>query len=139
MDVFAYLRNMAPDGTVETVTRGILQVSHRKLDPLLSTPYRPYHTHDDEQKLTPGESRADRSGDLGDEHGFRGRTSNSPRRERPRWAALLRCLQPRQQQYLHGRRARFVRDSAVHPGGVSRISWSLLRGGQEGGGDSVSG
>ncbi len=55
MDVFAYLRDMAPDGTVETATRGILQVSHRKLDPLLSTPYRPYHTHDDEQKLTPGE------------------------------------------------------------------------------------
>ena len=55
MDVFAYLRDMAPDGTVETATRGILQVSHRKLDPLLSTPYRPYHTHDEEQKLTPND------------------------------------------------------------------------------------
>ncbi len=55
MDVFAYLRKMSPDGTVETATRGILQVSHRKLDPELSTPYRPYHTHDEEQKLTPGE------------------------------------------------------------------------------------
>ena len=55
MDVFAYIRDMAPDGTVETATRGILQVSHRKLDPELSTSYRPYHTHDDEQKLTPGE------------------------------------------------------------------------------------
>jgi len=55
MDVFAYLRDMAPDGTVETATRGILQVSHRKLDPALSTPYRPYHTHDEEQKLVPGE------------------------------------------------------------------------------------
>jgi len=55
MDVFAYIKNMAPDGTVETVTRGILQISHRKLDPKLSTPYRPYHTHDEEQKLTPGE------------------------------------------------------------------------------------
>jgi len=55
MDVFAYLRDMAPDGTVETATRGILQVSHRKLDPSLSTFYRPYHTHDEEQKLTPGE------------------------------------------------------------------------------------
>jgi len=55
MDLFAYLRNMAPDGSVETATRGILKVSHRKLDPDLSTPYRPYHTHDEEQKLTPGE------------------------------------------------------------------------------------
>jgi putative CocE/NonD family hydrolase len=55
MDVFAYLRNMAPDGHVETATRGILKVSHRKLDPELSTPYRPYHTHDQEQKLEPGE------------------------------------------------------------------------------------
>ena len=55
MDVFAYLRNMAPDGSVETATRGILKVSHRKLDPQLSTPYRPYHAHDEEQKLEPGE------------------------------------------------------------------------------------
>ncbi len=46
---------MNADGTVETATRGILQVSHRKLDPELSAPYRPYHTHDEEQKLTPGE------------------------------------------------------------------------------------
>jgi len=55
MDVFAYLRNMAPDGSVETATRGVLKVSHRKLDPELSKPYRPYHTHDEEQKLAPGE------------------------------------------------------------------------------------
>jgi predicted acyl esterase len=55
MDVFAYLRNMAPDGSVETATRGILKVSHRKLDPELTKPYRPYHTHDEERKLVPGE------------------------------------------------------------------------------------
>lgn len=55
MDVFAYLRNMAPDGSVETATRGILKVSHRKLDPQLSTPYLPYHVHDEEQKLEAGE------------------------------------------------------------------------------------
>ena len=54
MDIFAYLRNMAPDGTVETATRGILRVALRKLNPELSTPYRPYHSHDEEQKLTPG-------------------------------------------------------------------------------------
>jgi len=55
MDVFAYLRNMAPDGSVETATRGILKVSHRKLDAELSKPYRPYHTHDEEQKLQAGQ------------------------------------------------------------------------------------
>ncbi len=55
LDVFAYLRNMAPDGSVETATRGILKASHRKLDPALSKPYRPYHVHDEEQKLEPGE------------------------------------------------------------------------------------
>ena len=55
MDVFAYLRRMSPDGSVETATRGILQVSHRKLDQERSTPYRPYHAHDEEQRLTPGE------------------------------------------------------------------------------------
>ena len=55
LDVFAYLRKVNPDGSVVTATRGILQASHRKLDPDLSTPFRPYHTHDEEQKLTPGE------------------------------------------------------------------------------------
>ena len=30
-----------PNGTVQTVTRGVLKVSHRKLDPKLSTPERP--------------------------------------------------------------------------------------------------
>ena len=55
MDIFAYLRNMAPDGTVETSTRGILRVALRKLNSELSTPYRPYHSHNEEQKLTPGE------------------------------------------------------------------------------------
>jgi putative CocE/NonD family hydrolase len=55
MDLFAYLRNMAPDGTVETATRGILKVSHRRLDPELSTFYRPVYLHEREEKLIPGE------------------------------------------------------------------------------------
>ncbi len=55
MDVFAYLRKVMPDGTMETAVSGMLKVSHRKLDPRLSLPYRPYHTHDEEQKLKPGE------------------------------------------------------------------------------------
>ena len=33
---------------------GWLRASHRKLDPRLSTPYRPYHTHDEKQPLVPG-------------------------------------------------------------------------------------
>ena len=34
---------------------GWLRASHRKLDPVLTLPYRPYHTHDELQPLTPGE------------------------------------------------------------------------------------
>ena len=55
MDVFAFLRKINPDGTVETASRGMLKVSHRKLDAKLSTPFRPYHSHDVEEKLKPGE------------------------------------------------------------------------------------
>ena len=35
------------------VAQGWLRMSHRKLDPGLSTPYRPYHAHDEIQPLTP--------------------------------------------------------------------------------------
>ena len=34
---------------------GWLRASHRKLDPNRTLPYRPWHTHDEEQPLTPGE------------------------------------------------------------------------------------
>ena len=34
---------------------GWLRASHRKLDPELSQPYRPWHTHDEERPLNPGE------------------------------------------------------------------------------------
>jgi predicted acyl esterase len=37
------------------VAQGWLRASHRKLDPKLSTPYRPYHTHDERLPLRPGE------------------------------------------------------------------------------------
>jgi predicted acyl esterase len=37
------------------VAQGWLRASHRKLDPWLSTEYRPYHTHDEPQPLEPGE------------------------------------------------------------------------------------
>jgi predicted acyl esterase len=66
-DLFAVIRNVAPDGTEVTypgplpegqrvaAAYGWLRASHRKLDPARSTAYRPYHTHDEVQKLTPGE------------------------------------------------------------------------------------
>lgn len=63
-DVFAVLRVFDPDGTEVVfhgaldphtpVGQGWLRASHRKLDPRLSLPYRPYHTHDEIQPLTPG-------------------------------------------------------------------------------------
>ena len=37
------------------IGQGWLRASHRKLDNKLSLPYRPYHTHDEKQPLTPGE------------------------------------------------------------------------------------
>jgi len=36
------------------IAQGWLRASHRKLDKKLSTPYRPYHTHDEKQPLAPG-------------------------------------------------------------------------------------
>jgi predicted acyl esterase len=37
------------------IAQGWLRASHRKLDKKLSLPYRPYHTHDEEQKLKAGQ------------------------------------------------------------------------------------
>jgi predicted acyl esterase len=63
-DVFAVLRVFAPDGREVVfqgaldphtpVGQGWLRASHRKLDPALSLPHRPYHTHDEIQPLTLG-------------------------------------------------------------------------------------
>ena len=36
------------------VAQGWLRASHRKLDETLSRPYRPYHSHDEVQRLQPG-------------------------------------------------------------------------------------
>jgi predicted acyl esterase len=36
------------------IAQGWLRASHRKLDPKLTLPYRPYHPHDEVQPLTPG-------------------------------------------------------------------------------------
>lgn len=64
-DIFAVLRVFDPAGDELTfqgaidphtpVAQGWLRASHRRLDPELSLPYRPYHTHDDVEPLTPSE------------------------------------------------------------------------------------
>ena len=64
-DLFVVLRVFAPDGSEAVfqgaldphtpIGQGWLRASHRKLDPGLSTEYRPYHTHDVVEPLTPGE------------------------------------------------------------------------------------
>jgi predicted acyl esterase len=63
-DIFAVLRVFDPGGKEVVfqgaldphtpIGQGWLRASHRKLDKRLSRRYRPYHTHDREQPLTPG-------------------------------------------------------------------------------------
>lgn len=54
----ADLREIVFTGAIDPhtpVAQGWLRASHRKLDESLSKPWRPYHTHDQRQMLTPGE------------------------------------------------------------------------------------
>jgi len=65
MDLFATLRAFDPQGKEITffsavepkapVSQGWLRVSQRKLDAKRSTEHQPWHTHDETQKLEPGE------------------------------------------------------------------------------------
>ncbi|MFZ1061003.1 MAG: CocE/NonD family hydrolase [Candidatus Rokuibacteriota bacterium] len=65
-DIFLVLRVFAPDGKEVVfqgaidphtpVGQGWLRASQRKLDPALSTPYRPSHTHDEPWPLTAGKT-----------------------------------------------------------------------------------
>jgi predicted acyl esterase len=64
-DVFLALCLFGPSGKEITfigsndprvpIGLGWLRASHRKLDPVKSLPYRPWHTHDEERLLKPGE------------------------------------------------------------------------------------
>ncbi len=64
-DLFLIVRVFDPQGKELTfmgstdpntpIANGWLRVSHRRLDPSRSTPYRPYHPHDRVEPLTPGE------------------------------------------------------------------------------------
>jgi predicted acyl esterase len=63
-DIFLVFRVFSPDLREQTfvgaidphtpVAQGWLRASHRKLDDKISTPYRPYHSHDEVQPLQPG-------------------------------------------------------------------------------------
>jgi hypothetical protein len=63
-DLFLILRVFTPNMSEVTfqgaldphtpVAQGWLRASHRKIDRELTLPYRPYHTHDEPQPLTPG-------------------------------------------------------------------------------------
>jgi predicted acyl esterase len=63
-DLFLVFRVFTPDlrevvfmGAIDPhtpVAQGWLRASHRKLDPRVSTEYRPYHAHDELQPLAPG-------------------------------------------------------------------------------------
>src|SRR3954468_3510576 len=63
-DLFLVFRVFTPDlrevtfmGAIDPhtpIAQGWLRASHRKLDAKLSQPWRPYHTHDEVQKLEPG-------------------------------------------------------------------------------------
>ncbi|MBA3904987.1 MAG: peptidase S15, partial [Rhodocyclaceae bacterium] len=64
-DLFLIVRLFDPDGKEVTfmgstdpntpIANGWLRASHRALDPQRSKPYRPYHPHDRQAPLTPGE------------------------------------------------------------------------------------
>jgi uncharacterized protein len=63
-DLFVILRVLTPSmkevvfqGALDPhtpIAQGWLRASHRKLDPALTLPYRPYHAHDETQPLDPG-------------------------------------------------------------------------------------
>jgi uncharacterized protein len=65
MDVFVTLRLFAPDQSEVTfvgandprapVSQGWLRLSHRKIDPTRSRPYKPFHPHDELQPVSPNE------------------------------------------------------------------------------------
>ena len=67
-DLFLVFRVFTPDlrevtfmGAIDPhtpIAQGWLRASHRKLDPKLSTEYRPYHSHDEKQPLKSNESVA---------------------------------------------------------------------------------
>jgi predicted acyl esterase len=64
-DLFLVFQVFDPDGNEVTfqgaldphtpLAQGWLRASHRRLDPVLTRPWRPYHTHDQQEPLVPGD------------------------------------------------------------------------------------
>jgi putative CocE/NonD family hydrolase len=54
-DWFVRISDVAPDGTATLLTEGFLRASHRSLDPVRSTPQRPYHPHLSPTPITAGQ------------------------------------------------------------------------------------
>ena len=52
------VRDVAPDGSSRTLTKGWLRASQRELDPEKSTPMRPWQKHTAKEDLVPGQSYA---------------------------------------------------------------------------------
>ncbi|HZP96389.1 MAG TPA: CocE/NonD family hydrolase [Candidatus Limnocylindria bacterium] len=55
-DVFATIRDEAPDGGTREITKGWLRASHRALDASRSKPWRPFHPHTASEPLVPNEA-----------------------------------------------------------------------------------
>jgi uncharacterized protein len=55
MNIFASLWDSDQEGKETCLCRGYLRASHRELDPMLSKPYQPVHTHINPQSLVPGQ------------------------------------------------------------------------------------
>lgn len=53
VDWIAKIYDESPDGETTLLTYGMLRSSHRALDPKLSTPHRPWHSHDGPELLSP--------------------------------------------------------------------------------------
>ena len=130
MDIFATIRNIAPDGSdvfelgqqsqPVPVAKGWLRASHRRLDPALSRPYRPYHCTPQREWLRARRAGACRRRDLADLHGVQEGSSHparypAARRRRQRALHALRCrLQLGNEHDIRRRRPRFIPAASDH-------------------------
>jgi predicted acyl esterase len=92
-DVQVTLTEVRPDGTERYVQNGWLRLSHRKLDPIRSTPLNPFHSDEaaDLQPLTPGVATEAQIALFPFAHQFRAGsrirlTIEAPGGDRPEWA-----------------------------------------------------
>ena len=127
MDIFAALHVIDPDGNEvlfpngqnepSAASKGWLRVSHRKLDPALSKPWRPYHSHDEIQRLTPGEPVEAQVEIIP--------TSNVVRRGYRLRVDILPWDDNPKTRYSHDNRVNWRGDNTIHSGG-ERESYLLV-------------